>query len=534
MDAPADWQMYLYGTATDTDFSQFEIQNVSVAMAEGSQGDAADYDAYFRNMSEVLTGAKYNVLQGYVVFHGTGNPQRVVVTVQLKDPNGNAQYELSVPVDAISKYTVHFDPNGGDGTMEDVSSESETDYTLPPCKFTKTGYTFGGWEVNGTVYPADGTEHVIHVGDYTIVRATWVPNAYTLHFAANGGTGSMADAVLMYDQTTQLPLVGNSIVYSGHLFVGWNTAADGTGTAYDDGATVQNLATEGELTLYAQWVAGARVTLKVGQYGQDEITWWDDVLVGTQLSNYVPPTANGWELEGWYTAKDSGGVKVLDANGTLATGSDNSYVNEDGNFESSEVLTLYARWKGYGYLQVNALSDESASDGTYVVANGNTATPLKMMSVVSNAVSSADVTPYAVTVFDAKGDQCDIFIAEVPDASQWEFAFHTKATHNGTAYEFYSIRSKANGKYVRGNSSGALTMENDVVVNGHTDRQVWCYGTMGEFILESQQQAKDNYAEADVLSYNSGTWNMKQGNVKTYLFKGQDVYSYAPVPHTSE
>ena len=36
-------------------------------------------------------------------------------------------------------------------------------------------------------------------------------------------------------------------------FVGWNTAADGTGTSYSNGESVKNLAESGEVTLYAQW-----------------------------------------------------------------------------------------------------------------------------------------------------------------------------------------------------------------------------------------------------------------------------------------
>lgn len=42
---------------------------------------------------------------------------------------------------------------------------------------------------------------------------------------------------------------------SGYLFSGWNTAANGSGTSYADGATVKNLTSQNDktVTLYAQW-----------------------------------------------------------------------------------------------------------------------------------------------------------------------------------------------------------------------------------------------------------------------------------------
>ena len=53
-------------------------------------------------------------------------------------------------------------------------------------------------------------------------------------------------------------LKANSYTRKGYTFIGWNTAADGSGTAYRDGASVKNLTNElgGTVTLYAQWWNG--------------------------------------------------------------------------------------------------------------------------------------------------------------------------------------------------------------------------------------------------------------------------------------
>ena len=55
------------------------------------------------------------------------------------------------------------------------------------------------------------------------------------------------------DQTYTLPK--NTFTRSNYTFTGWNTKADGTGTAYEDEASVTNLTSQNyaSITLYAQW-----------------------------------------------------------------------------------------------------------------------------------------------------------------------------------------------------------------------------------------------------------------------------------------
>ena len=55
----------------------------------------------------------------------------------------------------------------------------------------------------------------------------------------------------MADQTiyAESQLVPNTFTRSGFLFTGWNTQADGKGTAYADEASIPSE----DLTLFAQW-----------------------------------------------------------------------------------------------------------------------------------------------------------------------------------------------------------------------------------------------------------------------------------------
>jgi uncharacterized repeat protein (TIGR02543 family) len=71
---------------------------------------------------------------------------------------------------------------------------------------------------------------------------------YTVTFDPNGGTGTMDVQTLTHGESVTLPASGFS--RDDHLFTGWNTKADGTGTAVADQARYTATAT---VTLYAQW-----------------------------------------------------------------------------------------------------------------------------------------------------------------------------------------------------------------------------------------------------------------------------------------
>ena len=74
----------------------------------------------------------------------------------------------------------------------------------------------------------------------------------TVRFDANGGEGAMDEMQVTYGDTAAL--AKNAFTRAGYAFTGWNTAADGSGTAYADGASFTASQTA-PATLYAQWAA---------------------------------------------------------------------------------------------------------------------------------------------------------------------------------------------------------------------------------------------------------------------------------------
>ena len=142
---------------------------------------------------------------------------------------------------------------------------------------------------------------------------TWVwqekSTTYTVTFDPNGGSGSMAQQ--SYKINTDYQLSANSFYLFAKKFVGWNTAADGSGTSYADGATVRNLANVGgNATLYAQWADDSSGTLTNGQmevtlHGGESLTI-PNLPAGTQYQVYEQ-TPSGWVL-----VKQSGEAGVIE------------------------------------------------------------------------------------------------------------------------------------------------------------------------------------------------------------------------------
>ena len=179
-----------------------------------------------------------------------------------------------------SKITINFDPNGGTGSMNAMRVNAGFDNTLPANAFTRADYTFTGWntEANGSgAAYADGT--TVNFNADTTLYAQWTQNP-VITFDANGGDGLMPTQTVQ--PGTAAALTANAFTCADYDFAGWNTAADGTGTAYADGADIT--ASE-NVTLYAQW--------KLHKYHVRWLNWDGSVL---QEGDYTCKEEAGWDF----------------------------------------------------------------------------------------------------------------------------------------------------------------------------------------------------------------------------------------------
>ena len=86
----------------------------------------------------------------------------------------------------------------------------------------------------------------------------------TITFNANGGSGTMANQGIAQGSTAALS--ANTFTFAGFTFAGWNTAADGTGTFYEDNASY-TMSAAANVTLYAEWT----VNYSLGIYSDPSI-----------------------------------------------------------------------------------------------------------------------------------------------------------------------------------------------------------------------------------------------------------------------
>lgn len=182
----------------------------------------------------------------------------------LEDMTINGQVTLTAH-SRFAIYTVAFDANSGEGQMADQKITCHETRTLDPCAFRRDGYAFAGWNTaadgSGTAY-ADGAQVAnlaLTDGATVTLYAQWAAR-YTVAFEANAPatasttvTGSTPSLSMIAGRSDNLPACGFAL--PGYAFAGWNTAPDGTGTAYEDGAVVTDLSAEAKatVTLYAQW-----------------------------------------------------------------------------------------------------------------------------------------------------------------------------------------------------------------------------------------------------------------------------------------
>lgn len=172
---------------------------------------------------------------------------------------------------------------------------------------------------------------------------------YTVKLDANGGGGEMADiTVTVGDEAF---ITENTFTRNRYRFIGWNDAADGSGTSYTDGGAVPTANAGDTVTLYAQW---ERIKTHSGGGGTIKYTVKFKSNGGTAVASRnvtrnnataepEEPEKEGYTFAGWYTDKEL----------------TNAY-----DFDSKVIAdtTLYAKWEENGEKAEEPLDIDEPAD----------------------------------------------------------------------------------------------------------------------------------------------------------------------------
>lgn len=189
----------------------------------------------------------------------------------------NQNYDLYAKVGNNSRYTVTYHSNtASDTTITDNEMIYAKDVfaTVNANTFTNGSKVFLSWNTesdgSGTTYYPNGT---IKVTGNMDLYAIWGDKAstVTVTYHSNFGTDQEYTTEAM-PNNEQIKVADYSALglptHTGYSFTGWNTKADGTGTAFAAGASAR-VDIDGSNDLYAQWTPNTNTKYTVEFYYQD-------------------------------------------------------------------------------------------------------------------------------------------------------------------------------------------------------------------------------------------------------------------------
>ena len=216
-------------------------------------------------------------------------------------------YKLYAKVGNSTGYSVTYNANGGTGSVTDNEKYAKgAEATVMSNSFTNDGKVFLSWNTaadgSGTTYYPNGTIKV--TGDMDLY-AIWGDKAstVTVTYHSNFGNDKTQSTKAMpnnerievadYNSALGLP---DRVGYS---FTGWNTEADGNGTAFAAGASAR-VDIDGSNDLYARWTPNQyRYTVEyyIDGVKDDTLTVTNQADFGAEISSYPDKCPSGYVLD---------------------------------------------------------------------------------------------------------------------------------------------------------------------------------------------------------------------------------------------
>lgn len=285
------------------DLSHFNTENVTRSMYEmfnGTNVSVIDLSSF--NIDE--TRAE-NISMANL-FYVTRSVETIYATENLHfNPNVN----LSIPID----YAAQWKLVGGAGT---------------------TLHSLAGQNEERNIYARIDDPDNGKPGIFTLKNARYI------RYNGNGADDKTGTEMTSHYLTSTTPgnLKTNTFAKNGYVFKGWNTKADGSGTAYTDGQLMEDIVeSKTPLTLYAQWKP-ATYTIVFNKNGENDVegSMSNMVMNYNQVENL---TTNNYSRRyyrfiGWNTEPDGSGTNY--SNGQEIT----NLTTDD-----ETTINLYAQWE---------------------------------------------------------------------------------------------------------------------------------------------------------------------------------------------
>jgi uncharacterized repeat protein (TIGR02543 family) len=303
-----------------------------------------------------------------------------------------------------------------------------------PSNPSRTGYTFTGWYTatsGGTAFTA-----TTKVTASDTVFARWSIDSYTITYNGNGNTGGTAPSATTHNYNTSATAAApGTLVRSGYRFAGWNTAVNGSGTAYAAGA---GIVVSTDITLYAQWATIESFTITFDKNST--------AATGSMLSQSLESGATaalrlnsysytGHMFTGWATS--AGGAVVF------ANGADYTMENSDD--------TLYAVWQQNASHTVTFNKNSASAAGT-----------MSSQSIVEGVAAALTMNTFSNAGYSFSG------WSETAGGTVTfqNGANYTMGTSNDTLYAVWVQNASHSVTFNKNSASAAGTMSPQSIVEG--------------------------------------------------------------------
>ena len=313
----------------------------------------ANNNIYINSATPVKKGCKF--LGWNTKEDGSGKTYQPGNLYDVNQDGGNvtlyAQWEKE-------KYTATVKLNGGsyNGSTKDFTISKYPGEEISIGAPTRSKHNFTGYILTmdnndgdaptSVTQSASGFKGIMQMGNFTLT-ARWTPWEHTVRYNANAKNDTSVKGIPTSQSKTanvDITLSSDVPTRNGYTFLGWNTQADGNGTAYAAGATYTHDQDGGTVTLYAQWtpwkhvlhynknVPTSSTSQTVSNMPVNQTKTFGQLMT---ISNLVP-TRKGYTFAGWYTQSNGTGTKY-DPGSNYAADQNGGTVN------------LYAKWTPWTY-----------------------------------------------------------------------------------------------------------------------------------------------------------------------------------------
>lgn len=259
-------------------------------------------------------------------------------------------------------YQITFNANGGEGSLESISTEAGQYVVLPNAEtaaksLSKKGYKLIGFSDNSEFgYPL---YHYKMPYENVTLYAVWEPDTYTVSYNSNGGTGTLSRAEVKYG--SDVPLPTDISVYKDGLFLsGWAETADSKSALKSLKMPAENL------TLYAVWNDKAPTANIILHYDDKIQVIAKEIGSTVNMLDSFGVYKDGYSVEGWYFENSPKRIENLYIDGDcdvyakwqtaeyITISIDRSYLGE-----SAETYRIPLDMTGAGVLKLPKIDDKN-------------------------------------------------------------------------------------------------------------------------------------------------------------------------------